>query len=71
MRTKLIALAGALLLVAACESTPEDTGGTTGTGGSPASGGSPGAGGRNRPLLGGPAHGQKDQSHLYHRSALA
>jgi peptidoglycan-associated lipoprotein len=34
MRTKLIALAGALLLVAACESTPEDTGGTTGTGGS-------------------------------------
>ncbi len=32
MRTKLIALAGALLLVAACESTPEDTVDTSGTG---------------------------------------
>jgi len=32
MRTKLIALAGALLLVTACESTPEDTGDTSGTG---------------------------------------
>src|SRR4051812_25514853 len=40
MRTKLVALLGALLLVAACESTPTDTGATSGAAGAGAGQGS-------------------------------